>query len=334
MMKKTILSGIQPTGILHIGNYFGAIENWVKLTAEYNCFYAIVDLHAITIPYQPDDLRRLVWETGAMLLASGLDPDTCTLFVQSQVPAHTELCWYFNTLTPLGALERMTQFKDKSRQHRQNINAGLLNYPILQAADIAIYRADLVPVGEDQAQHLELSREVIRIFNKRFGEVFPEPETLIGREPRIMGLEGVNKMSKSIGNHIPLTDDEETLVKKLGPAKTDERRQRRSDPGVPEECNIYSLHKLVTPEAELKEIHTGCTTAGIGCFDCKKILARTMAAFLAPIRDRKAELDASPDTVNDILAAGAAKARSAAEVTMEAVRTAMGVAGQAAQPPG
>ncbi|MFC1479661.1 tryptophan--tRNA ligase [Planctomycetota bacterium] len=323
--KKVILSGIQPTGILHIGNYFGAIENWVKLTDEFNCFYTIVDLHAITVDYDPEELKKLVWETGAALIACGLTPENCALFVQSHVREHTELCWVFNTLTPLGSLERMTQFKDKSDQHKENINAGLLNYPILQAADIAIYRADLVPVGEDQSQHLELTREIIRKFNRKFGEVFPLPETRIGRAPRILGLDGKNKMSKSLGNDIPITDDYDEMLKKLASAVTDERRKRLADPGVPEDCNIFSIHKLVTPEDKLKEIHEGCTSAGIGCLDCKKILAQNLADYLEPVRKRKEELDKNPDEVYEILKKGMEKARQQAQETMAEVREKMGL---------
>jgi len=324
-MKKSILSGIQPTGSLHIGNYFGAIENWVKLTEKYNCYYTIVDLHAITIAIDPEQLKKMIWEMAAGLIACGVNTENSALFVQSQVREHTELFWYFNTLTPLGSLERMTQFKDKSKQNQENINAGLLNYPILQAADIALYRADLVPVGEDQKQHLELTREIVRKFNKQFGKVFPEPNTLIGRAPRIMGLDGENKMSKSLGNHLPIMDTEEEILKKLKPAKTDERRQRLTDPGVPEDCNIYSIHKLVTDDDELAEIHTGCTTAGIGCFDCKTKLACNLAKHLEPIREKKAELDNDPDQVYDILAAGATKARARAAETMVQVREKMGL---------
>lgn len=322
-MKKTILSGIQPTGILHIGNYFGALENWVKLTQEYNCFYSIVDLHAITTQYKPDELKEMIRETAATVIACGLTPDNCTLFVQSAVPQHAELCWIFTTLTPIGDLYRMTQFKDKSDQHKENINTGLLCYPILQAADIAVYRTHTVPVGEDQAQHLELTRKIVRKFNRTFGTVFPEPETLIGRAARILGIDGKNKMSKSLGNHIPITDDHDAIMKKLAPAVTDERRKRRTDPGVPEDCNMYTIHKLVTPEQELKNIHEGCTTAGIGCLDCKKVLAKNLAHTLAPIREKKAELDNDPDQVYDILEQGAKKARTAAEQTMVMVREKM-----------
>lgn len=324
-MKKVILSGIQPTGILHIGNYFGAIENWVGLTDEFECFYTVVDLHAITIDYDPEELRQRVRETGATLIACGLTPENCALFVQSHIREHAELCWLFNTLTPLGSLERMTQFKDKSVQHKENINAGLLNYPILQAADIAIYRADLVPVGEDQSQHLELTREIARKFNRKFGETFPLPETRIGRAPRILGLDGKNKMSKSLGNDIPITDDYDEIMKKLAPAVTDERRKRLSDPGVPEDCNLFTIHKLVTPEEKIKEIHDGCTSAGIGCLDCKKILARNLADHLEPVRVRKQELDKNPDEVHDILEKGAEKARVKAQETMSMVRERMGI---------
>jgi len=324
-MKKVILSGIQPTGILHIGNYFGAIENWVGLTDEFECFYTIVDLHAITIDYDPEELKKLVRETGATLIACGLTPENCALFVQSHVREHTELCWLFNTLTALGSLERMTQFKDKSAQHKENINAGLLNYPILQAADIAMYRADLVPVGEDQSQHLELTREIVRKFNRKFGDTFPLPETRIGRAPRILGLDGKNKMSKSLDNDIPITDDYDEIMKKLAPAVTDERRKRLSDPGVPEDCNLFTIHKLVTPEEKIKEIHEGCTSAGIGCLDCKKILAQNLADHLKPVRTRKQELDEHPDEVHDILEKGAEKARVKAQETMSMVRERMGI---------
>ncbi|MFO7732162.1 MAG: tryptophan--tRNA ligase, partial [Candidatus Aminicenantes bacterium] len=242
--RKRILSGIQPSGTIHIGNYFGAIENWVRLTKDYDCFFTIVDYHAITVQYDPALMQKRIREAALDNIAAGLDPSRCTIFVQSHVPEHTELCWLLNCVTPMGELSRMTQFKEKSERERENVTAGLLNYPILQAADILIYKADAVPVGDDQAQHLEFTREVARRFNGRFGEFFPEPATLIGRGARVMGIDGGSKMSKSLDNHIGVVEDPEAIWEKLRPAKTDEARKRRSDPGSPDRCNIFSYHKL------------------------------------------------------------------------------------------
>ncbi len=323
--RKRILSGIQPSGTIHIGNYFGAIENWVRLMDDYDCFFTIVDLHAITITYDPKLLPQRVWDAALDNMAAGLDPAKCTIFIQSHVPEHTELCWLLNCVTPLGELNRMTQFKEKSEQERENVTAGLLNYPILQAADILIYKAEAVPVGEDQAQHLELSREVARRFNARFGDYFPEPATLIGRGARIMGLDGAAKMSKSMGNIIGVTEEPEAIWEKLRPAKTDEARKRRSDPGEPNRCNIYSYHKLVTPEADLAEIAKGCREASIGCIDCKKIFYRNLMTVLDPIRERRRDLAAHPDRVREALDEGARKARKAARETLDGAKKLMGL---------
>lgn len=324
-MKPKILSGIQPSGVLHIGNYFGAIENWVRLMDDYECFFMIVDYHAMTIEYDQKEMPGRIFDAALVNIAAGLNPERCHLFVQSHVPEHAELCWILNCVTPMGELSRMTQFKEKSKQHSQNINAGLLNYPILQAADILIYKAAAVPVGDDQAQHIEFTREVARRFNLRFGDVFPEPKTLIGRGARIMGLDGKSKMSKSLDNYIAITETEEDLWKKLAPAVTDENRKRRTDPGNPLICNIYSMHELVTPEAELKECAEGCRTAGIGCIDCKRVLLTHMNRVLAPIRERKAELESNPEFVRNALRQGAADARAVARVTMKEVREAVGI---------
>jgi len=329
MSKKRILSGIQPSGTIHLGNYFGAIENWVKLLDEYECFFSIVDYHAITAPYDAALLPVRIREAALDNMAAGLDPERCTLFVQSHVPEHTELCWLLNCATPLGELFRMTQFKDKRQQHGwENISAGLLNYPILQAADILIYRADAVPVGEDQAQHLEFTREVARRFNTKFGQYFAEPKTIIGRGKRVMGLDGVGKMSKSMNNFIGLTEPAEAVWEKLRPAKTDEARQRRSDPGDPFKCNIYSYHELVTGDEQLAEIRQGCTTAGIGCIDCKKILAANLEKVVAPIRERRAELEKKPEYVRDSLLAAAEKCRAIARKTVDETKSLMGLGGQ------
>jgi tryptophanyl-tRNA synthetase len=323
--RKRILSGIQPSGTIHIGNYFGAIENWVRLMDEYDCFFTIVDLHAITMTYDPKALPQRVWDAVLDNMAAGLDPKKCTIFIQSHVPEHTELCWLLNCVTPLGELSRMTQFKEKSEQERENVTAGLLNYPILQAADILIYKADAVPVGEDQAQHLELTREVARRFNGRFGDYFPEPATLIGRGARIMGLDGSAKMSKSLGNAIGVTEEPDAIWEKLRPAKTDEARKRRSDPGEPDRCNIYAYHKLVTPEADLAGIAKGCRDATIGCIDCKKIFHRNLMNVLDPIRERRKALAQDPEAVRETLRQGAERARAVARETLDGAKKLMGL---------
>jgi tryptophanyl-tRNA synthetase len=325
MGKKRVFSGIQPSGTIHIGNYFGAIENWVRLLDTYECIFCIVDYHAITIPYDITVMQDRIWNATLDNIAAGLDPERCTIFIQSHVPEHTELTWLLNCVTPIGELSRMTQFKDKSKQHEDNVVAGLMNYPILMAADILIYKAEAVPVGEDQAQHLEFAREVTRRFNSRFGDFFPEPETLIGRGARVMGLDGENKMSKSLNNYIGMTEPSEAVWEKLRPAKTDENRKRRSDPGDPNKCNIYNYHLLVTPDAQLAEVRTGCTTAGIGCIDCKKILFENLEKVLAPIREKRAELDNNKDYVIDVLQAGAARCREIAKETVNEAKKVMGL---------
>ena len=323
--RKRILSGIQPSGTIHIGNYFGAIENWVRLMEEYDCFFTIVDYHAITVSYDPATMQKRIWEAALDNIAAGLDPSRCTIFIQSHVPEHTELCWLLNCVTPLGELNRMTQFKEKSERERENVTAGLLNYPILQAADILIYKADAVPVGEDQAQHLEFTREVARRFNGRFGGFFPEPATLIGRGARVMGIDGASKMSKSLENHIGVVEDPDAIWEKLRPAKTDEARKRRSDPGSPDRCNIFSYHGLVTPEGQIQEIVKGCTEAGIGCIDCKKILFANLRKVLDPIRERRLELERKPEFVREALREGARKARTIAQETVAGAKKLMGL---------
>ena len=321
-----IFSGIQPSGELHIGNYLGAVKNWVALQAQYESFFCVVDYHAITAPYAPDDLRSRTREMATSLLAAGLDPAKCTVFVQSRVPEHTELAWIFNTVTPLGELERQTQFKDKS-QRQESVSAGLLNYPILQAADILLYLADTVPVGEDQVQHLELSRVIARRWNTQFapaGDFFPEPKPLLTPMRRIMGLDGNSKMSKSMGNTIGLLESKEEIWAKLRPAMTDPKRVKRTDPGTPEVCNIYHLHEAFSPAATVEHVATQCRTAGWGCIDCKKVLLESMEAELVPIRSRAAELRANPARLDAALAAGAAKCRTVAKETMRGVRDRMG----------
>ncbi len=323
--RKRVFSGIQPSGDVHLGNYLGAIKNWVDLTEDYECIYCIVDLHAITIPYQVDELPERVFDVAVSLVASGLEPDRCTLFVQSHVPEHAELQWLFNTVTPLGDLGRMTQFKDKS-ERVESVSAGLLNYPVLQAADILLYLAEYVPVGEDQRQHLELTREIARRWNARFGELFPEPDALIiGPGRRVLGLDGVAKMSKSQDNVIPLLATPEELESVIRTAVTDPARKRRDDPGNPHVCNIFSLHGAFSTAAEREEIEARCQTAEIGCVDCKLKLAGNIAESLAPIRERADELRAKPELIREILGDGAQRARAIAAPVMAEAYDRMGL---------
>jgi tryptophanyl-tRNA synthetase len=321
---KRVFSGIQPSGEPHLGNYAGALMNWVRLQQEYECIYCVVDYHAVTQPYEPAELAPRSLDMATSILAAGVDPEQATLFIQSAVPEHTELAWLLNCVTPLGELERMTQFKDKSSRNRKNITAGLLDYPVLQAADIILYKAELVPVGEDQVQHLELSREIVRRFNGRFGEVFPEPQPLLSTAKRILGLDGQAKMSKSLDNTLPMLADPEEIWEKLRPAVTDVRRVRRDDPGEPDDCNLFSIHKAFTGDAQRAEIAEGCKTAAIGCFDCKKLLAENLETHLAPVRERYRELKERPDTVREILAAGAERCRGIARGVLDEAREAMG----------
>ncbi|HEX7937507.1 MAG TPA: tryptophan--tRNA ligase [Gemmatimonadaceae bacterium] len=321
-----IFSGIQPSGELHIGNYLGAVKNWVALQHKHPSIFCIVDLHAITLAYDPEKLRTRRRDMAVGLLASGIDPNVCSLFVQSTVPEHTDLTWLLNTVTPMGELERQVQFKEKSQQE-ESVNAGLLMYPVLQAADILIYRADLVPIGEDQVQHLELSRVIARRWNAAFGrgeDFFPEPQPLLTPTRRIMGLDGNAKMSKSKGNTIGLMETREQVWDKLRPAVTDPARVKKTDPGTPEICNIYHLHKAFSPPATVDHVATQCRTAGWGCIDCKKVLHENMEAELTPIRTRAAELKAKPRLVDDALSAGTAACTKIARETLRAVRDKMG----------
>ena len=322
-----VFSGIQPSGELHLGNYLGAVENWVKLQHQHDCLFSVVDLHAVTQAYDVALLSPRTVEMAIGLLAAGLDAERCTVFVQSHVREHTELSWLLNTVTPLGELERQTQFKDKA-QRQESVPAGLLNYPVLQAADVLLYRATLVPVGEDQLQHLELMREIARRWNARFadgaGFAFPEPQALLSTAKRVLGLDGRAKMSKSLGNTIGLLDPPETIWEKLKPAATDPARVTRKDPGNPDICNIFTIHQGFSPPDVRQTVAHNCRTAGWGCLDCKRVLADNMIAALTPIRERAQALRARPQRVTEILRAGAAKARAVARLTMTHVRRQMG----------
>jgi tryptophanyl-tRNA synthetase len=323
-MNARVLSGIQPSGELHIGNYLGAVRTWAQQVREQKeeLFFCVVDAHAITVDYEAQELRSRILDLALDLIACGLDPDKCTLFVQSDVREHFELAWYLASATAKGDLERMTQFKDKSDE-KDFVSAGLFTYPILMAADILLYKATIVPVGEDQVQHLELAREIVRRFNFRHGDIFAEPQPRLSRAPRIMGLDGQGKMSKSKGNTIAVFDPPDVFWNKLRPAFTDPQRQRRSDPGRPEVCNIYTMHKEVSPEADIKRVYENCTGAKWGCIDCKKVLFENFDRELVPLRKKREEL--THEKVKAYLAEGAKKARAIAQQTIREVRAAMGV---------
>jgi tryptophanyl-tRNA synthetase len=321
-----VFSGIQPSGELHIGNYLGAVQNWVRLQSQHDCLFCVVDLHAITQPYDAANLPQLSLDMAVSLYAAGLDPEKCIVFVQSHVAEHTELNWLLTSVAPLGELERQTQFKDKS-QRQESVAMGILAYPVLQAADVLLYKASLVPVGEDQVQHLELMREIARRWNARYGDgggYFPEPQPLLTKARRVLGLDGKAKMSKSLGNTIGLFETPEAIWEKLRPAATDPARVTRKDPGTPEICNIFTLHQGFSPPQTVEEVAHKCRTAGWGCLDCKRVLADNMIATLKPMRERAEALKRDPQGVMQKLRSGADKARALARRTMAEVRERMG----------
>lgn len=322
--KRRVFSGVQPSGEAHLGNYLGAFRQWVNLQDTFDCFFCIVDQHAITGQYDPAVLPQRIFDMAVSLLAVGLDPARCSIFVQSEVPEHTELAWLFNAVTPVGELERMTQYKDKSSR-LESIPAGLLNYPILQAADILIYKAEAVPVGEDQLQHLELAREIARKWNAQYGEIFPEPQAIVGGNRRILGLDGEAKMSKSLGNTVGILAEPDEVWAQVRTAVTDPQRVRREDPGRPEVCNVFSLHEFFTDPAALPDIAEKCRTAQRGCVECKKILAENISREFGPFRERAAHYRGRPDQVREILSQGAERAGSIARETMVEVRRRMGM---------
>jgi tryptophanyl-tRNA synthetase len=325
-MPTRVFSGMQPTGVLHLGSYYGALQNWVRLQDAYACLYCIVDQHALTVEYDPALLPDRVLTLACLYLAAGIDPAHAIVFVQSHVPQHTELAWYFSTIASLGQLERMTQFKDKSEQHG-GANLGLLAYPVLQAADILLYRAEAVPVGDDQSQHLELTRDLAARFNHRYGPTFPEPQTLLTPGKRIPALDHSGKMSKTKPDDTSIFMTEEPAARwaKLRVATTDPARKRRTDPGDPAKCPIGLLHRAVSSPADNAWVTHGCTTAAIGCLDCKRKLAENIEQEMGPIRERYLELRAQPEQVWEILSDGAARARAIAEETIQEVRRVMGL---------
>ena len=323
--RKRVFSGMQPSGEAHLGNYLGALRRWVELQDSHECIFCIVDDHAITAGGDPAELPARTFDLAVSFLAVGLDPAKALIFVQSDVPEHTELAWLFNAVTPVGDLERMTQFKDKSVRF-ESVPAGILNYPILQAADILLYKAEAVPVGEDQRQHLELTREIARKWNAAYGEgFFPEPEALISKAGRILGLDGDAKMSKSVGNTVGILAEPDEIWARVRTAVTDPQRVKRNDPGRPEVCNVFTLHGHFTDAATIERISGECRAGEIGCVDCKKLLAESIADHFAPMRERAAHYRERPGEIRDILDDGARRAREIARETIAEVREMMGL---------
>jgi tryptophanyl-tRNA synthetase len=327
MPKPRILSGMRPTGALHLGNLMGALDNWQRLQDSYDCFFSIVDWHSLTTDYaDPSGIRESVLEVATDWLAAGLDPRRSTLFIQSLVPEHAELHLLLSMVVPVPWLERVPTYKEQQQQltGKDLSTYGFLGYPLLQTADIIIYKADAVPVGEDQAPHVELTREIVRRFNNFYGEIFPEPKTLLTEAKRIPGTDG-RKMSKSYDNAVYMKDEAETVRKKIKPMVTDPARMRRTDPGTPEKCPVFDLHKAFSSKETREWAAEGCRTAGIGCIDCKAKLTDHMLERLADIHARRPEFASRPDTVWDILREGSQKARVVAQATMDEVRAAMKV---------
>ncbi len=322
--RLRVLSGMQPTGRMHLGNYLGALRNWVQLQDDYECIFFVADYHSLTEATEPASIRPAVVEMVLDWLAAGIDPERSTLFLQSDLPEVAELHLLLSMSTPLGWLERVPTYKEKVAQFPDNQNYGLLGYPVLQAADILLPRADRVPVGEDQAPHIELTREIARRFNHLFGQVFPEPQGLFTETPRVMGTDGVTKMSKSRGNTIGMLDSPEQIRQTVMTMVTDVERPRRSDPGHPERCNVCSLHRFFSPD-RYEEIWQGEREARTGCVEVKRWLAEAIAEHFAPMRERRAELAAQPGLVDDVLAGGARRARVAARETITLAREACGL---------
>ncbi len=326
MKKGRVFSGARPTGRQHLGNYLGAIRNYVALQDEYDCVYCIVDLHALTTMESTLNLRENTYEMTLDWLAAGIRPEESIVFVQSHVPQVTELHTILSMVTPLGKLTDLPTFKEKVRQQPHNVNYGLVGYPVLMAADIVLYKANAVPVGIDQAPHIEFTREVVRSFNYRYNtNVLIEPEMKVTNIPKVLGLDGQQKMSKSLDNHIELAATPEETTRRVMSMVTDPQRQRRTDPGNPDICNVFALHKIFSDSEWVNKVDVECRRAGIGCVEDKRKLAESMNAYLAPFRERRAELDKHPDDIWDVLRDGAKRARAIAEQTMEEVRQAIGL---------
>jgi len=323
-MKRRVFSGARPTGKQHLGNYLGAIQNYVSLQGEYTCVYCIVDVHALTTLEDTGSLQKNIHEMMLDWLAAGLDPQKSILFVQSHVPEVMQLHTLLSMVTPLSWLLRVPTFKDKVKLQPHNVNYGLVGYPVLMTADIVLYKAEVVPVGEDQVPHLELAREIARRFNNLFGHTFPEPEAKLTSFPLILGLDGKDKMSKQLGNDIEIALSEEETIERVMTAVTDPARRYRSDPGHPEICNIYRLQRYFNP-LQLDDIAEQCRSAKIGCVDCKMLLAREINSTLKPFREQRAALAAKPQYITGVLADGAQRAQVIARETLREVKLNMGL---------
>jgi tryptophanyl-tRNA synthetase len=322
--KGRVFSGARPTGRQHLGNYLGAIRNYVALQDEYECVYCVVDLHALTTLEDTDKLKEWTREMTLDWLAAGMRPEETIIFVQSHVPQVTELHTILSMVTPLGWLTRLPTFKEKVRQHPDNVNYGLVGYPVLMAADIALYKADVVPVGVDQAPHLEFTREIVRRFNHHFGEVLVEPQAKHTEFTKVLGIDGANKMSKSLDNHIEIAAEPDEIWQRVQMMVTDPARRYRHDPGHPEVCNVFTLHGFFS-EDEVAQIEADCRSAAIGCVQCKKKFARNLSSYFAPFRERRAEIAADPDQLWDVLADGARRASEIASNVLGEVKKAVGL---------
>ena len=327
MIKKgRVFSGARPTGRQHLGNYLGAIRNYVALQEDYDCVYCIVDIHALTTVDTTQELRQNTYEMALDWLAAGIRPEESIVFIQSHVPEVAELHTYLSMVTSLGKLTDLPTFKEKVRQNESNVNYGLVGYPVLMTADIVLYKTDLVPVGIDQAPHIEFARETVRSFNYRYQTgVLKEPQMKVTQIPKVIGIDGVNKMSKSLNNHIELAATPEETQQRVMSMVTDPQRQRRTDPGNPDICNVYALHKIFSTPEEVEMVNRECRTAGIGCVQCKKLLAQNMNAYFSPFRERRDALNQRPDEVWDVLKDGDQRARVIAQDTMQEVRAAIGL---------
>jgi tryptophanyl-tRNA synthetase len=324
--KGRVFSGARPTGRQHLGNYLGAMKNYVTLQEMYECVYCIVDIHALTTMDTTENLRQNTYEMALDWLAAGILPEQSIIFVQSHVPQVTELHTLLSMVTPLGKLTDLPTFKDKAREQPHNVNYGLVGYPVLMTADIVLYKSDIVPVGIDQAPHIEFAREVVRSFNYRFQtNVLKEPQMKGTEIPKVLGIDGKNKMGKSLDNHIELASTPVETLQRVMQMVTDPQRMRRSDPGNPDICNVFTMHKVFSPAEDIALIDTECRRAGIGCVDCKKKFAHNLNQHLEPFRTCRQELDTQPQAVWDILHQGAERARSIAEETMVEVRQAIGL---------
>jgi tryptophanyl-tRNA synthetase len=325
MQKRgRVFSGARPTGRQHLGNYLGAIRNYVGLQDEYDCIYCVVDLHALTTLQDTDKLREWTGQMTLDWLAAGMRPEETIVFVQSHVPQVTELHTVLSMVTPLGWLTRLPTFKEKVRQNPDNVNYGLVGYPVLMAADIALYRADTVPVGVDQAPHLEFTREIVRRFNHHFGQVLVEPQAKHTEFTKVLGIDGQAKMSKSLDNHIEIAAEPEEIWERVRRMVTDPARRYRDDPGHPEVCNVFALHGYFSA-AEVVQIEADCRSAAIGCVDCKRKFAENLSAYFAPFRERRAQFAAEPDYVWDVLADGARRATVIASQVFGEVKAAVGL---------